>query len=99
MIIFYQNTTGNLQTIGLMNGSAYANDATLKATLFNQAGTAIPDFTDIPGAYVDGSNGNYNFAVPTLNLPTGGGYSLIVTAATPDGHTRPWTIEVIVAGS
>lgn len=98
-LVFYQKTTGTLQTIGLMNGANFANNATLEATLFDQAGKAVPGFMDVAGVYVLGSNGCYNFPVPALDLPAGGGYTAYVTATTPDGNTRTWYVDVIIVGS
>jgi len=96
-IIFYQTTTGTLQAIGLTDGGNFANNATLSATLYYPNGEAVSEFSNVSGTYVPGSNGDYNFTVPSLNLPAGGGYSCIVQGSTPDGKSRTWQLNVIVA--
>lgn len=98
-IVFYKQTTGTLQLVGLMNGPAFANNASVTATLYDQAGIAVASFTNVSGTYVPGTNGNYNFPVPELNLPAGGGYNLSVTATTPDGNSRTWNLTLIMVGS
>jgi hypothetical protein len=96
-IIFYQRNSGTLQVIGLMS-TEYENDATLTATLYDEVGHVVPDFADVAGVYVGGSNGNYTFPVPpSFNPPAGGNYMLVISATTIEEVQGYWQIPVVVA--
>lgn len=60
----------------------FLNAATVKATLHDSRGQPIPDFSDVPMAYVDGSDGNYEWPIEadTMMLPKSTEYSLVLTA-------------------
>jgi hypothetical protein len=60
----------------------YLNAATVKATLCDSKGQPLPDFSDVVMPYVDGSEGNYEWAIEAdaMMLPKSTEYSLILTA-------------------
>lgn len=62
--------------------SQYLNEATVVATLFDSKGRAIPAFTSVPMAYVEGSTGNYAWTIEadTLMLPANIELSLEIKA-------------------
>lgn len=59
---------------------SYVNNATLSATLTDQYGNEVTGLINVPGTYVAGSNGNYQFPIsPTLDPPQAATYTLTIS--------------------
>jgi hypothetical protein len=106
-ITIYQNNSGFIPLTGLqdfsVNPPVWVNNASsITATLNNAAGNPVAGLSNVAGVYQAGSNGNYNFPVPSsFNPPAGGGYTLVVNVTAPSGAVAQWSIpaNVMVRGA
>lgn len=92
VLTLYQNNTQFILLTGLQDQSVtpsvYVNNATLTATLFDSTGTPVTGLSNVAGAYVVGSNGNYTFPVTGATFdPAVGylGYTLVIDGTEPGG--------------
>jgi hypothetical protein len=102
-IIIYQNNSGYIPLIGLTDNSfnppQYVDNATvITATLYDPNNNPVSGLTGVAGVYVTGSNGNYNFPVPSTFAPAivPGQYTLQVTVQAPSGSTANWYIPASI---
>ena len=101
-IIIYQVNSGFIPVVGLTDNSVnppvFVNNASvITATLNDANNNPVTGLTTVAGVYVTGSNGNYNFPVPsTFNPAAGGGYTLVVNIQAPSGAVANWFIPVSV---
>jgi hypothetical protein len=60
----------------------YLNAATVKASLFDSKGLAVPSYQNVTMAYVPDSNGTYEWVIEgsLMSLAKGQEYSLVFTA-------------------
>jgi len=106
-ITIYQNNSGFIPLAGLQdlstNPPTWVNTATLiTATLYNSSNQAVAGLSNVAGVYQTGTNGNWNFPVPSsFNPPVGGGYTLVVNVTAPSGAVAQWSIpaNVMVRGA
>lgn len=66
---------------------AYYSNGTLSATLIDQNGNPVAGLSNIPLAYISGSQGGYRgLFEQTFNPPLGPGYTLQITGTVPNGQ-------------
>jgi hypothetical protein len=70
-----------LPRLRVTNTLTYLNAATVKGTLYDSRGVAIPAFTNVTMAYVTDSDGTYEWVIdgPTMMLPPSKLYQLVIT--------------------
>ena len=101
-IIVYKSNSGVVPVVGLtdnsLNPPEFCDDAvTITATLLDSTDTPVTGLNNVSGVYVTGSNGNYNFPVPSsFNPPAGAGYTLVVNITSPHGAVAKWSIPASV---
>jgi len=104
-LTFYRGNTQVLTLKGLHSGGdettgtqVFQNAATVTATLNDQNGNPVTGFNGVTLAYVSGSNGWYQYTVPSsFNPAVGYNYTLIVDADIGVGHLHreyPANVEV-----
>jgi len=104
-LTFYRGNTQFLTLKGLYSGGdkttgplTYQNSATVTATLNDVNGNPQPQLTNVPLAYVSGSNGWYQYTIPSsFNSAVGYNYTLLVDADIGVGHLHreyPANVEV-----
>jgi hypothetical protein len=93
--------------LGPPNGAAlqdttdgsYPINATVVGTLYDARGTAVPNATAIPLAYVNGTTGAntlYRGVIPhTVTLIVGAAYEFRATATDASGNVRPFNLACI----
>jgi hypothetical protein len=104
-VTFYRGNTQVLTVKGLYSGGdettgavTYQNGATVTATLNDQNGNPVSGLNGVTLIYVAGSNGWYQYTVPSSFNPAAGySYTLVIDADIGVGHLHreyPANVEI-----